>query len=143
MKKAIALGLTALAFVLGACGGSEDEKTESSTDKLSMACMQAINPNTPDLWNEFQRCIDAPDDFFGPNGFPGQQNPQPNPGANKPGPNVPQQPNFPGGGGGCSVSVSCVNGSCTCGSGPKQGTHCDGSQLSGANSCNVVCRSGC
>lgn len=138
MKKAIAFGLAAMAVMLGACGGDEEEKTSSSSDQLSMACFQAIPPGTPNLMAEVQRCMNEPDDFFGPGGFPNQ-----NPGPGNPGPGAFPGPGNPGPGGGCSVSVSCVNGTCTCGSGPKQGTACNGSQLSGANSCNVICRSGC
>jgi hypothetical protein len=42
-------------------------------------------------------------------------------------------------GSGGSTSISCINGSCTCGDGPNQGKACDGSQSTSATACSVVC----
>lgn len=38
----------------------------------------------------------------------------------------------------CSTSISCINGACTCGSGPNEGKSCEG-KLGSANSCSTIC----
>lgn len=128
MKTSMILGLTAVAMALTtvACGGADapTEKTSQTEDHYDANCVQSIQaPAGSPAWREqLQACIGS----YGGGGGGGA--PAPAPGA--------------GGGGGqsCSISTSCFNGSCTCGSGPNKGQSCVGSLPSGPSSCSDLCR---
>lgn len=129
MKTTIVLGMAAVAFTLVACGAGDEEKTESSQDSLSAACITGIKapPGSPAYRAELEKCLDGAGDVGGwGGGVPGGG-----------------QGGWGGQGGGqsCSSGISCVNGACTCTSGPAKGQACDGTTATGANSCSVLCKS--
>ena len=130
MKTAMALGMAAVAFTLVACG-AEEEETGSSNDALSAACIQGIQaPAGSPAWkDELNECLSE-----GAGGGGGQ-------GGGVPGGGWGGWGGGQGGGQSCSSGISCVNGACTCSSGPAKGQACDGTTATGASSCSVVCRS--
>ena len=130
MNKTMVLGFAAIMTLgLVACAGEEEEKTSSSSDELSAGCITGITarPGSPEWRAELNKCLND-----------GATTPAPTPTPTRPPPgDVPGSGN--GGGQSCSTSVQCINGSCTCGSGPNQGASCDGTKGSGAGSCSEVC----
>jgi len=114
MKMAIAMGLLGTAaFFLGACSAdTAPEERRETTSNLSSSCLSKIkDPVGSPAWKKaFNACL--AEDNGGAAG---------------------------GGGKSCSSSISCVNGSCTCGGGANKGAACDGTKKTGADSCSVLC----
>jgi hypothetical protein len=131
MKTSMILGVTAVAVAMAmatvACSGADapTEKTSQTEDHYDVNCVQSIQaPAGSPAWREqLQSCIGS---YGGGGGAPATT---PAPGAGG-----------AGGGQSCSISTSCINGSCTCGSGPNKGQACDGALPSGATSCSDLCR---
>ncbi|MDB4938705.1 MAG: hypothetical protein JWP87_5677 [Labilithrix sp.] len=124
MNTATMLGLAAavMAMATAACSAdTTDEKTGKTEDHFDVACVRNIQaPTGSPAWRDaLQACLSD----VGAGGGGGYT------------------PPAPGGGGGesCSISTSCVNGSCTCGSGPNEGAACDGAIVTGASACSVLC----
>lgn len=106
-----ALSLVAL---LGCAAEEAEEPTSTTTDALDAACIREIKaPAGSQEWlDALRECLRE--------------------GASS---------STPGGGNvSCTQSVSCVNGTCRCGSGPNKGKTCDGSVTTGATSCSVLCK---
>ncbi len=119
-----AVAVMAIGAFVGACtAGSTDEgktdNVESSSDALSASCLSRISerPGTAEWRAALDECIAEARAEGGGAATPSA-----------------------GGGQSCSISTSCINGACTCGSGPAQGQSCDGSVATGAESCSVKCR---
>lgn len=96
---------------------SEQDAVETSSDALSAGCFSrsAAPVGSPEWRAAFESCLAEAQAAGG--------------GA------------APSGGQSCSVSTQCINGACTCGSGPSRGASCDGRSTTGAESCSVKCRS--
>lgn len=140
MKTTMVLGMAAVAFTLVACGAGDEEKTESSQDSLSASCITGIKapPGSPAYQAELQKCLEGAGDVGG--GWGGGV-----PGGGQGGDDGDDGWGGWGGGQGggqsCTSGISCVNGACTCTSGPAKGQACDGTTATGANSCSVLCKS--
>jgi hypothetical protein len=123
MNTATILGLAAAAMAMATAACSADtteEKTGKTEDHFDVGCVQSIQaPAGSAAWRAaLQACLSDVGSAGGD-----------------------YTPPAPGNGGGqsCSISTSCFNGTCTCGSGPNKGSVCDGSLPSGATSCSELC----
>jgi hypothetical protein len=123
MKTLTTLALAALTISMVACAAEEPtEETGQTEDHYDVACVSNIQapPGSPQWRAALQQCISG----YGAGG----------------GGTVGGGGGGGGGGQSCSVSSQCINGSCTCSGGPNVGRACIGSQVSGADSCSVLCR---
>jgi len=121
MKTAMTLAMAALTFTMVACAAeTPTEQTGKSEDHYDVSCVSSIqDPPGSAAWHaKLEACLASQGAGAGGGGDYGAGS----------------------GGQSCTQSVSCFNGSCTCGSGPNKGQSCDGSQPSGAGSCSDLCR---
>ena len=122
MKTAITLAMAALTLTTVACSaGAPTEQTGQTEDHFDVACVSNIQePAGSPAWHaKLQECLAGA-------GAAGA-----GAGAGAGGGSVGSQS--------CTDSVSCINGSCTCGAGPNKGQACDGAH-GGPGSCSDVCR---
>ena len=132
IKTATVLGMALVAFTLVACGAEDEEKTDSSSDSLSASCITQIQaPPGSAAWRAaLDACLAGAGDVGGGGG-----------GGGVPGGGWGGWGGQGGGGQSCTQGTQCINGSCSCTSGPAKGQACDGTTVSNPNSCSVLCKS--
>lgn len=125
MKTLITFAMAALTMTMVACTAEgPTEETGQTEDHYDVACVSNIKApaGSPQWRTELQSCLAG----YGAGGGGGG-------GTATPGP-------VGGGGQSCSQGTQCINGSCSCTSGPNKGQACDGRTVSNASSCSVLCR---
>jgi hypothetical protein len=139
MNKATMLGLAMAAITLAACTASSgpEESTGTTEDHFDALCVNKIKaqPGSSAWFTELQKCV--ADYQAGGAGTVTPAPTAPAPTTPAPAPGGTAKP----GGKSCSLATSCINGTCTCGSGPNKGATCNGAVVTGPTACSVLCLS--
>jgi hypothetical protein len=149
MKHVMTLTFAALSFLptLVACSSDPppSEPKGSTSSHLSVSdCMQGIQaPIGSAEWQaEIRQCAQAQADEAKQTG--GAHTPStpnvPDVPATPPTPSIPDVPSGDGSGQGqsCTSGIQCINGNCSCTSGPNKGQSCDGAST-GPDGCSAIC----